>query len=279
MPEAAAVFARTVVASVTPTSPARAKALLWACCRLATFGLGVGLDPEATVLLHPSVIERLVLVGAGDLSGAGRRTLRTNLRWMASRISAAPTPTALSRERAKAAYTAAEIAAYLALADAQPTPARRMRAAGLIALGAGAGLMGADLRHVRGTDVVARSGGLVVVVGGQRPRVVPVLVRYHDRLIASADFAAGGWVIGGTDPNRRNVTTALISSLSGGIDLACLQTCRLRSTWLSEVAANIGIATFLAAAGVSCTQRLGDLVADIAPGGEAEAVKLLGAGP
>ena len=37
----------------------------------------------------------------------------------------------LPRERAKAPYSPAEIAGYLALADAQPTPQRRMRAAGL----------------------------------------------------------------------------------------------------------------------------------------------------
>jgi hypothetical protein len=31
------------------------------------------------------------------------------------------------------------------------------------------------------------------------------------------------------------------------------------------------------AAGISCSQRLGDLVAGLEPGGEAEAVRLLGA--
>ena len=36
------------------------------------------------------------------------------------------------------------------------------------------------------------------------------------------------------------------------------------------------VATFLAAAGVSCTQRLGDITAGLAPAGEAEAVALLG---
>jgi hypothetical protein len=38
----------------------------------------------------------------------------------------------LPRERSKAPYSHAQIAAYLALADAQPTPARGMRAGGLI---------------------------------------------------------------------------------------------------------------------------------------------------
>lgn len=279
MPEAAAVFARTVVAAVDPPSVGRARALLWSCARLGTFAVSVGLAPEPAVLLHPSVIERFVLVGCGGLSDAARRTLRTNLRHVAARFGGGPAPAALGRERAKAAYTQAEIAAYLALADAQPTLARRLRAQGLVCLGAGAGLMGADLRQVRGTDVVARSGGLVVVVGGRRARVVPVLARYHDRLAASAGGAGNTWVIGGVDPGRHNVTTPLISSLAGGGDLPRLQTSRLRSTWLTEVARHLGIATFLAAAGVACTQRLGDLVAGVEPGGETDAVVLLGGGP
>jgi hypothetical protein len=32
----------------------------------------------------------------------------------------------------------------------------------------------------------------------------------------------------------------------------------------------------MAAAGISCSQRLGDLVAGLQPGGEADAVRLLG---
>ena len=35
-----------------------------------------------------------------------------------------------------------------------------MRAAGLVCLGAGAGLIRGDLREVRGTDVACRSGGV-----------------------------------------------------------------------------------------------------------------------
>ena len=61
-----------------------------------------------------------------------------------------------------------------------------MRAAGLVCLGAGAGLIRGDLRDVRGTDVACRSGGVVVTVRGARPRTVPVLARYHARLLAAA---------------------------------------------------------------------------------------------
>lgn len=278
MPAAAGAFARATVATVGPSSARRARALLWACARLGSFGLAAGLDPEPAVLLHPSVIERFVLTGVPQLSGAARRTLRTNLRHVAARVGPPrPAPPALSRERARAPYSDAQVSAYLALADAQPTAARRMRAQALICLGAGAGLVGADLRRVRGSDVVARSGGVVVDVGGRRPRAVPVLARYHDRVVASARFAGAGWIIGGVDPARHNVTTPLVSSLAGGADLARLDTARLRATWVAVVAERLGLKAFLSAAGISCTQRLGDVVAALATPTEADAVALLGA--
>ena len=151
-----------------------------------------------------------------------------------------------------------------------------MRASALVSLGAGAGLIRTDLRHVRGTDICCRSGAVVVVVRGARPRAVPLLARYQDRLLAAASFAGEGLVAGGADPARRNLTTPLASALAGGAGLPRLDTSRLRATWLAEVAGLLGLATFLQAAGITCSQRLGDITATLAPGDEAEAVRLLG---
>ena len=134
-----------------------------------------------------------------------------------------------------------------------------------------------DLREVRGTDVACRSGGVIVAVRGARPRVVPVLARYHERLLAAAAFAGSGLVCGGTDPGRRNITTPLARSLSGGTGLPRLDTSRLRATWLAEAAELLGLATFMHAAGITCSQRLGDLLAAPGPADEATAVALLGA--
>ena len=64
MPADAGIFARATVTTVGPASASRARALLWACARLASFGLAKGLDAEPAVLLHPSVIERFILTGA-----------------------------------------------------------------------------------------------------------------------------------------------------------------------------------------------------------------------
>jgi integrase len=274
----AAAFARDVIAAVAPGGQERAKNLLWAAAKLADYAVPLGLDPVPEVLLHPSVIERFAASAPG-LSGVARRTLRTNLRFIARRVvpQLAPADVPLPRERAKKPYSAAEIAGYLALADAQPAAARRMRAAGLVCLGAGAGLIRSDLRAVHGTDVICRSGGVIVAVRGARPRAVPVLSRYHGRLLAAARFAGNAPVCGGADPARRNITTPLTRSLAGGTGLPRLDTSRLRATWLRDCAELLGLATFMHAAGITCSQRLGDLLADLEPAGEQDAVRLLGA--
>jgi hypothetical protein len=273
----AAEFARAVVSRAAPAGRERAKNLLWAAGRLADWATGLGLDPVPEVLLHSSVIERFTAHAPG-LTGVTRRTLRTNLRFLARAVvpALAPADTPLPREHAKAPYAPAQIDGYLALAAAQPTTARRMRATGLICLGAGAGLIRADLRAVRGSDICCRSGGVLVQVSGRRPRAVPVLARYHQLLLAAAAFAGTGLVTGGHDPGRRNVTTPLIRALAGGTGLPRLDTSRLRATWLADCATQIGLATFMHAAGITCSQRLGDLLATLDPGSEAGAVALLG---
>jgi hypothetical protein len=273
----AAQFARQVVPAVSPGGQQRAKNLLWAAGRLADYAASLGLDLEPGVVFHPSVTGRFARCAPG-LPVVARRTLRTNQRFIARRVvpQLHPAVVPLPRERSKQPYSPAEIGGFLALADAQPTAERRMRAAGLVCLGAGAGLIRADLRDVRGTDVIARSGGLVVAVQGPRARTVPVLSRYHSRLLAAARSAGTALICGGADPGRQNITSALITALDGGTGLPRLDTSRLRATWLAEVAGQLGLATFMAAAGISCSQRLGDLVAGLAPGGEAGAVRLLG---
>ena len=195
VPAQAAAFARDVITKTGPEGRERAKNLLWAAGELADYGLGLGLEPVPEVLLHPSVAERFTRCAPG-LSGVARRTLRTNLRFIGRRVvpQLYPADMPLPRERAKKPYSAAEISGYLALADAQPTAERRMRAAGLVCLGAGAGLIRGDLRNARGSDVARRSGGVVVTVRGTRPRTVPVLARYQRSLLTAARFTGNALI-------------------------------------------------------------------------------------
>ena len=215
-PEAAA-FARDVITTAEAAGAGAGEEPAVGAGKLADYGIGLGLEAVPEVVLHPSVTERFTRCAPG-LSGPARRTLRTNLRFIGRRVvpQLYPADLPLPRERAKQPYTPAEISGYLALADAQPAPERQIRAAGLVCLGAGAGLIRGDLRDTRGTDVAARSGGVVVTVRGARPRTVPVLARYHARLLAAAALAGTGLICGGADPGRRNITGPLIAALDGG---------------------------------------------------------------
>jgi integrase len=276
-PPQGAAFARQVVSQAAPAGRDRAKNLLWAAGKLAGWAIPLGLEPAPAVLLHPSVTGRFTAHAPG-LSGPARRTLRTNLRFIARRVvpHLDPADAPLPRERAKAPYTAAEIAGFLALADAQPTLARRMRGAAMVCLGAGAGLIRSDLRAVRGTDICQQPGGVIVQVHGRRPRAVPVLAHYHAPLLAAAAFAGEHLLTGGTGPARHNVSNPLTRSLTGGSGLPPLEGSRLRATWLADCAQLIGLPVFLHAAGITCCRRLGDIVATLDPGGESDAVALPG---
>ncbi len=277
---AAAAFARETVAAASAATPARAKALLFAAGRLAGFAERVGLELSAGVLLSEAVVERFILTGTPGLSPATVRTLRTNLRALARSLEAYPQPTAvaLARERAKAPYADAEIDGFLRLAAMQGAVARGMRATALICLGAGAGVIAGELRHVRGSDVVCRAGGVIVTVSGARARSVPVLERYQQPLLAAAGFAGGRLICGGREPGRLNVTERLCRALSGDASLPRLEGWRLRSTWLIACARTIGLGAFMQAAGITCSQRLGDLTAQLPATTETELVALLGGG-
>lgn len=190
--EHVAPFARASVEAALPPNVSRARALLFAAAKLGRFCSSVGLELDPARCLHPFVVEHFIVTATPEMTSPTRRTLRSNLRHLADKVvpGLRPAPVALSREQAKAPCSAAEIASYLALVDAQPTTMRRHRASALVCLGAGAGLVGGELRRVRGTDVVSRSGGLLVEVTGRRPRAVPVLPVYQGRLLQAASTSA-----------------------------------------------------------------------------------------
>ena len=85
------------------------------------------------------------------------------------------------------------------------------------------------------SDVVERSGGLVVVVGGPRARAVPVLARFHEPLRQAAASAGEGYLLGGNAPQRKNLTDTLCAALCRDAGLPRLEAGRLRATWLCGV--------------------------------------------
>ncbi len=135
----------------------------------------------------------------------------------------------------------------------------------LICLGAGAGLIARELGHARGSDVAQRAGGVLVLIRGRRARSVPVLYRYQQPLLAGARFAGESLIVGGRQPGRRNITDELCRASSADSSLPRLEPGRLRSSWLVSCAERIGLQAFMQAAGIRCSQRLGDLDAQLPP--------------
>jgi hypothetical protein len=83
-------------------------------------------------------------------------------------------------------------------------------------------------------------------------------------------------LVGGREPGRRNITDELCAALSADGSLPRLEPGRLRSTWLMSCAERIGLQAFMHAAGIRCSQPLGDLAAQLPTVSEAELVALLG---
>ena len=90
--------------------------------------------------------------------------------------------------------------------------------------------------------------------------------RFHTRLIMALGTA---WILDGLE--------ITLAGAAGGAGLPRLDTSRLRATWLRDTAELPGLAAFMHAAGITCSQRLGDLLAGLEPAAEADAVRLLGA--
>ena len=128
---------------------------------------------------------------------------------------------------------------------------------------------------MRGTDICARSGGVIVhwarapsphrAGAGLLPRHAARRRRLRRREPGHRRHRPGG----------HNITNPLTRSLADGTGLPPLDTSRLRATWLAQAAGLLGLATFMHAAGITCSQRLGDITAALAPSTEAEAVALL----
>ena len=266
------------MASLEVQSWPRARSLLWAAARLGAFAHERGIDPSSDDVLGVGFVERFLAEGTPTWSAPARRTARSNLYFLAHQSArSGPRQARLSRERAQAPYSEAELAAYLALADAQPTVARRQRASGLIALGCGGG---ADRGGPAPCPWHRRRGALWRGArrrqrrqGARRCRSEP---SWPARALGAGAWAKDGFIVGGAEPTRRNVTSPLIASLAEGPDLPRLIFGPTALDVGDPVCGRHRPGHLHGRGRHACSQRLGDVVAHLDPGDEARAVALLG---
>lgn len=213
------------------------------------------------------MIDRYIQLGMPQALDSTRATRRSILRRLARRCSPAlanvPDPSPIPYRRLRAPYAGTQVAAYIRLASAQPTPGRRRSLLAVLALGLGCGLDCEDLAWVRGCDVeLALNGAVSVrVCGGRRPRSVVCLSRYEAQLLSLAEPDGEDLLIGGRTLGRHNVTSVTLGRLLQDRSLPPLVVGRLRSTWLlSHLQANTPLSLIMTAAGLQTVRPLEDLL-------------------
>jgi integrase len=216
-----------------------------------------GLPLRTEVVFSSHAIDRFAAEGLAQYTKAGRGTMRSRLRQMAQIL--LPPEKAISRERPMgpsdptAPYSRAELIELRSWANSQRSPARRMDARALLALGIGAGLAGREIIAMRTGDLTPGSdGGVIVRVGGRSPRAVPVLADWEDELLAVMEQRDGWAFRSGHEDDNPNLITDFVSRSRGKI---ALQARRMHSTWVvHHLDAGTPLVPLMRAAGVQSAE-------------------------
>lgn len=256
-----AEFARSAVRKASPVSRTVAQNWLSIVAAFADWAAEQG-HPLDDRLWNPVHIERFVAVGMTDKASQVRASYRSALRRIGRRV--APTrfqaePPRLGRSGSAVPYSDDELAALLAAAEAQPTRHRRDSVMAFICLGAGAGLRPAEMRDLKGVDIV-RVGATVAV---RLPdRTVPLLPELGRRLWKVAQRRGEGLLLGGR-PGSKNVSNRVTASFKRGPGVPRLEWARLQATWRLTVLQAAGLREILAAFGTRAPSSLFALVAQL----------------
>ena len=255
-------------ASTTRTLRVLAQIGLWAIRE------GVALDRE--LVFDPETVERFAAASPG--SDASRATYRAILRRVGPLLTRKapwePRRPPVSRRQVAAPYTPGELAQLSNDASHQTTQGRCRAARALIALGAGAGLDGRWCTRVRADDVLI-DGVVLLRIGDPMARVVPVLAQWESDVLELAATSDHEFLVGGcsTSRNRASALTASLVVPPGHPKLSCA---RLRSTWLLwHLTAGTRLPELATAAGLRGVTVLSDLLADVPPMDEGDAISML----
>lgn len=163
----------------------------------------------------------------------------------------------LPKSDPQAPYSATEIGSMRRWAQTQATETRRRDATVLLALGLGAGLAAGEMGLALTDDVHHDEHGVLIHVGGKRPRSVPVRAEWEATLIEAVDTLGPARLLFRTNragPNRNLVTdfTHKCSPHTPGVSSQ-----RLRGTWITgHLAARTPVVPLIEAAGVSSLEAI-----------------------
>ncbi|WP_072814599.1 hypothetical protein [Rhodococcus zopfii] len=261
---AVAVWVRETVTLSQPSLHSQAANSMKVLTRFAVWALEVGYDLDREVVLTPEVLERYRVTGMRELAPTSRSTEISRLRTLARSVTRrAPWPAAderAARQGLSAPYTDGQIDAYWGAAAAQNGPFRVQALRAVLALTVGAGARARELFAVTGEDVVDVDGVTAVRLGADGSvRVVPVRARWVERL-QTVTGGAGTVPLIASRRVGRDRASALVGSFEYPAGMTPLKVARLRSTWLTGVLTDCGVAEIFAAAGISSGKALSDLV-------------------
>ena len=229
-------FVQSTVRAAAPLTTYSEKQLYPITARLALWAWQTASLPlEVGVVFSPPVIDRFTSQGLPQYTKAGRNTMRSRLRRMADVLLGDEREP--DRERpmgnsdAVRPYSQAEIAALYSWANGQPDGERYSSAMTLLALGLGAGLTGSEIARLKIGDIQVDNEGVVVHVGGTRPREVPVLREWERMLVERVTGRdPGSWAFReGQEGGNRNLVTDFAARSRGEVGL---QARRMRATWI-----------------------------------------------
>jgi len=219
------------------------------------------LDLEVEEVFSAPVIDRFTAVGLPQYTKAGRNTMRSRLRRMADVLLGPDRdpdrPRPMGNSNASAPYSEPEVAALLSWAAAQPSGDRHTSAMALLALGLGAGLTSREIAELRIGDIEVDDKGIVVTVGGERPRRVPVLREWEYALVERvAGRAADEWAFReGQQGGNRNLVSDFVARTHGGFGP---QARRMHATWIvKHLEMGTPLVPLLRAAGLREPEALG----------------------
>ncbi|MCZ4589667.1 hypothetical protein O4328_39545 [Rhodococcus opacus] len=247
-----------------PTLHSQAANALKALSRFAVWAIDVGFDLDREVVLVPEVVERYRVTGMRELAPTSRSTEISRLRRVARAVTRrAPWPApgaGGSRQGLSPPYTEAQIAGYWEAALCQNGPFRVQAMTATLALTAGVGARPGELFAVTAADVIEVDGVVAVVLGPESAgRVVPVRASWVDRLERVATGAGAGPLVASHRAGA-DQAAALLASFEYPAGLPRLTVARLRSTWLTGVLSDCGVAEIFAAAGIVSGKSFSDLV-------------------
>jgi hypothetical protein len=163
----------------------------------------------------------------------------------------------LPKSDPQAPYTATEISSMRHWAQTQTTSTKRRDAAVLLALGLGAGLAAGEMGMVMTDDVHHDEYGVLVEVGGKRPRSVPVRAEWETTLVDAVDALGSGRLLFRTNRTgpSRNLVTDFTAKCSPHVPGVSSQ--RLRGTWITgHLAARTPVVPLIEAAGVTSLEAI-----------------------